>query len=342
MTVADYCRAMQRNEITINKNYQRSDKVWPPAARSFLIETILQGYPIPKFFLHQRTDVKSKKTIKEIVDGQQRSKAIFDFYTNEFSLAKTCQIEGAAGKSYDDLHEDLQAAFLQYSISIDLFIGVTDEDIREAFRRLNSYTIPLNPEEMRNAEFQGPFKWFVYDLTRDYAQFFLDAGVFGTKQIVRMADAKLFTETIHALKKGITTTSKTDLRALYKDNDKDFPTRDEVERRIKESVDLIAQMPELFNSNLMRPHVFYSYLLAVTHMIRPCPALEDAVPSVQFAFDRDIALSNLSRLDEALEQGDVFGDFAEFVAASQTKTNVAKQRSERTKWIYLALQPQLL
>ena len=34
-TVADYCQAMERKEIIVNRDYQRSDKVWPPVARSF-------------------------------------------------------------------------------------------------------------------------------------------------------------------------------------------------------------------------------------------------------------------------------------------------------------------
>jgi hypothetical protein len=32
-TVADYCRAMERREIIVNKEYQRSDKVWPLCTR---------------------------------------------------------------------------------------------------------------------------------------------------------------------------------------------------------------------------------------------------------------------------------------------------------------------
>lgn len=47
--IADYCAAMDRSEIAPNPEYQRSDKVWPPAARSFLMETILLGYPIPRY-----------------------------------------------------------------------------------------------------------------------------------------------------------------------------------------------------------------------------------------------------------------------------------------------------
>ena len=87
MTVADYCLAMDRHEITVNKEYQRSDKVWPDSARSYLIESILLGYPLPKFYLNSITDVKHRKTSKEIVDGQQRSRAIHDFYNDQFKLS---------------------------------------------------------------------------------------------------------------------------------------------------------------------------------------------------------------------------------------------------------------
>jgi hypothetical protein len=76
MTIAEYCASMDRKEVIVNKNYQRSDQVWPHAARSFLIESILLGFPIPKIYLHSKTDLKTRKTIKEIVDGQQRSRAI--------------------------------------------------------------------------------------------------------------------------------------------------------------------------------------------------------------------------------------------------------------------------
>ncbi len=95
-TVAAYCQEMGRNEIIVNKEYQRSDKVWPPVARSYLIETLLLGYPIPKLSLHQVTDIKSKKTLKEIVDGQQRSMAIFDFFHDRLPLSRTLDSEGIA------------------------------------------------------------------------------------------------------------------------------------------------------------------------------------------------------------------------------------------------------
>ena len=71
-TVAEYCDQMIAGSIIINSDYQRSPKVWPPAAKSYLIDSVLLGYPIPKLSLYQKTDLRSRKTIKEIVDGQQR------------------------------------------------------------------------------------------------------------------------------------------------------------------------------------------------------------------------------------------------------------------------------
>lgn len=108
MTVADYCPAMKRGEIVVNREYQRSDKVWPAIARGYLMETIILGFPIPKLSLYQKTDVKSRKTTKEIVDGQQRSMAILDFWNDDFELPSTLETETIRGKSYSELDKDEQ------------------------------------------------------------------------------------------------------------------------------------------------------------------------------------------------------------------------------------------
>jgi hypothetical protein len=345
MTIADYCAAMGRREIVTNNEYQRSDKVWPPAARSFLIESILQGYPIPKIFLFQNTDLKSKKTIKEIVDGQQRSKAIFDFFTNALRLSKRTRLENAANKTYDELGDDLKGHFLNYQLSIDLFVSVTPGEIRETFRRLNSYTVPLNPEEKRNAEWQGAFKWFVYRVTSDYEEAFLKMGVLSEKQIVRMQDSKLVSELVHALLHGIRTTSSKSLDGLYRDKDKEFPEEAMLRGRFDQTMDFLIGLPEIHDGPLMRTHVFYSLFLAASQALQPCELLQEVfVPPVPFVLDRDIALANLSSLAQALEleEDSVEERFRGFVAASTAKTNVESQRKRRVECLGKALLPALL
>ncbi|MBL8529694.1 MAG: DUF262 domain-containing protein [Burkholderiales bacterium] len=301
-TVADYCAAMERHEIMVNKDYQRSDQVWPPVARSFLIETVMLGYPIPKIYLSQVTDIKSRKTTKEIVDGQQRSQAIFDFYSNRFALDRSTAIEGGARRTYEELSDELKSHFLSYQLSVDLFVGATRDQIIETFRRMNSYTVPLNFEEQRHAKFQGAFKWFIYNLTKTYSETLIQIGAFGEKNIVRMNDAKLATEFCHAVLHGITTTNKQALDKLYETRDKDFPEQPDLQRRFDEAMARLMDFTEIHNGALMKPYLLYSLLLAITQAQRPLDGLRRRFnPPAGLVIDRAIAVANLSRMAEAIE-----------------------------------------
>lgn len=337
-TIADYCGMLNRKEIRINREYQRSGKVWPPAARSFLIETILLGYPMPKLSLHQITDIKTRKTVREIVDGQQRTNAIKAFFDGELRLSRTIELDEASGKYYDDLSDELKSAFISYPVSVDIFTGASSDQIREVFRRINSYTVPLNPEEQRHATYQGEMKWFIYELSHEYDESMLRIGAFTQGRLVRMADAKLYAEITHALMHGITTTKSPNLKTLYSDSDKKFELRSEIKARFDLAIDLMLQMEDLHKSSLVKPHMLYSLLLALMHVQDPVPALQSVV---EIAKRRKIDMSNavpaLSALGDALDVEQPAADFADFVAASESKTNVKDQRETRFVWLVQAL-----
>jgi hypothetical protein len=341
MTVLDYCGDMEKRAIVINRDYQRSDKVWPPVARSFLIETILLNLPMPKFWLHQVTDVASKTTKKEIVDGQQRSRAILDFFKGDLTLATTLDLEEAAGRTYEELPPDLQATFLDYGLAVDLFVGATPEQVRDIFRRMNSYTVPLYPEEQRHARNQGPFKWFIFRLTRDYSQALINMGIFREKQVIRMADAKLLTEIADALVNSIRTTNGRLLDKLYESRDVAFDEEPEFDHRFCGAIDFLVELPELHGTNLMRSYVAYGLILAIMHLQNPVPSLIDAMPvQPEASFDRDRALANLGALSESLDLDEdewSQSPFEEFARASKIGTNVGAKRQIRARWLYRAL-----
>ena len=342
-TVADYCQAMQRGEIIINRDYQRSDHVWPPAARSFLIETVLLGFPMPKFSLYQITDLKSKKTYKEIVDGQQRSMAIRDFYEDKLRLSSSLETSDAAGRIYSELDDDFKQKFLDYQLSADLFVAAIQEEVRDVFRRMNSYTVPLNPEEQRHAIFQGKFKWFIHRLAKHSDENLMQMGVFGEKQLIRMADTKLLAEISHALTFGIQTTNKKKLDDLYRDREKSFPEESELEARVNETIDQLIEWSPLHAGILMKSYIVYSLMLAITHMKKPVALFQDLHPSGHaIHFDNQEVLSNLTALSEALENAEEPGRFSEFVAACSSRTNVREQREKRFSWFCRALGSEVL
>ena len=347
ITVADYCSDMLDKQIIVNRDYQRSDKVWPPAAKSFLIETILLNFPIPKLSLYQVTDVKSRKTTKEIVDGQQRSQAILNFYNDKLRLSKDSSVPEAASKTYSQLIDDHKQQFLDYSLSIDLFVSASPDEIREVFRRINSYTVPLNPEERRYSMYQGVFKWFVYRLSKKFDQNLVDLGVFGEKQLTRMADSKLSSEIIHAFLNGITQTNAKALDELYKNYDKSFPQEKELEERFEEALSFLLELEEIHKGSLMKPFNVYALILAIFHIHKPINTLLTVYQPIKpYKFDRDSVVTNLSNLSESLENTEdtknIDKKFTDFVLANLVKTNAAQQRKTRFKWFCEALEQNLL
>jgi uncharacterized protein with ParB-like and HNH nuclease domain len=158
MSVADYCHDFNNKKIVVNDEYQRNVGLWTAQARSFFIESILLEYPIPKLYLHARLDLKSRQQIKEIVDGQQRSQALVSFFNGKQRLTKNIDTEELRGLNYNQLSDEWKSKFLSYSLPIDQFSGAPEDEVREAFRRMNANNVPLNDEEQRNARYQGPFK----------------------------------------------------------------------------------------------------------------------------------------------------------------------------------------
>lgn len=330
MTVQDFLAALGRGEIVVNRHYQRSDGVWPDAARSYLIETVLLEFPIPKLALHQITDVTTGISLKELVDGQQRCAALLAFKSDEFKLSSVVENAGFRGLRYSTLAPDQKTTFLNYQLNIDLFLGAEANQIREVFRRMNSYTVPLNAEEHRHAKYQGAFKWFIHRLSLSLNDAWEGLGVFSQKALVRMGDAKLLSEMCHAMIHGIKTTNKTLLDSLYRDNNDTFTPEMDFEVRITEAVRQVQSWKELQGSNLMKPFQMYALLLAVIHVRAPVEALASVYSTNSgHEIDEKRAIERLSRLAQAIDDEVESGKYARFVKASGEKTNVKEEREIR-------------
>ncbi|MBI4454724.1 MAG: DUF262 domain-containing protein [Acidobacteria bacterium] len=272
-TVQDFLAAMDRGEIKVNRDYQRSDEVWPDTARSYLIETVLLDFPIPKLAIRQITEATGR-SYKELVDGQQRSATLRAFRDDQFALSSAVEDPSLRGLKFSTLSRDQRITFLNYQLSVDLFLGAEPAQIREVFRRINSYTVPLNPEEQRHAHFQGKFKWFLHRLGFQFNSGWEAMGVFSQKAMIRMADTKLLAEVSHAILHGISITSKRSLDRLYKDNDEDFEAEAELENRLSGAIKTVRKWEELHGTSLMKPFQMYALLLAIMHTVHPIDLLQ--------------------------------------------------------------------
>ena len=61
-SIAEIRDMLDRGDLVVNREYQRSPGLWPAAARSYFIDTILGGFPFPKVYFHEFLERKTKKT----------------------------------------------------------------------------------------------------------------------------------------------------------------------------------------------------------------------------------------------------------------------------------------
>lgn len=330
-TVAEYCQQMTDRIITVNRNYQRSNAIWPAAARSFLIDSMLCGFPIPKLSLYQKTDLKTRRTVKEIVDGQQRSQAILDFFNDDLRISTKGE---HLGLTYSKLDEAQQQEFLSYSLSVDVFVDATDADIRELFRRVNSYNVPLNPQEIRHATYQGKFKWFLLEMTNQYSQALKELGVLTEGQMARMEDAKFISDLCVGFEDGIISASEPKINNLYKKFDKDFPSEEKFKNLLQYGIDQAIAYRDVLGEGLTKRYQFYCLLLAFIHVRYPIERLQMLHHSNgNSSLDVQSIRENLSRLTEAVSTGVKNGDpeLQSFVLASSKTTDRKEQREVRFK-----------
>lgn len=155
--------SVQRRGAKIDpKPARQRGPVWSPFQKQLFIDSILRQYDIPKLYLRR---VNRPPYQWEVIDGQQRLRAIWEFYRGEYPLSKDADPINnfkIASKYYEELDDDLKDDFDAYELSFIIFDEADDDVIDEIFLRLNS-GVPLNSAEKRNA-ISGSMRDFVHDL----------------------------------------------------------------------------------------------------------------------------------------------------------------------------------
>jgi len=266
--IADFLDWKREKRLQLSPDFQRGD-VWTPPAKTFLIDTILRQLPIPKVYLRTTVDLTTKKSIREVVDGQQRLRAILDFAEDKFALSK--RAAEFSGKKYSTLSEDQQEAFLSYPIAVDQLLNASTDDVLEVFARLNSYTVTLNPPEKRHGKWQGEFKWSVRSCSRQWSDFWKDFDILSVKERVRMMDDSLTAEMFAILLEGVKDGGQPKLDALYKKYDSAFDTQ--VVANFNTVMEAIKTdyAPFLIGSSILTPAPFLMFFSAVAYSLVGIP-----------------------------------------------------------------------
>ena len=251
--VADFVTWLRNEQLRLAPEFQRR-AVWKSGAKSFLIDTIIKGLPIPIIFLRdKRTNDDSYEPIREIIDGQQRIRTVLSFVCPEylkdfnpdrdsFTVTKAHNKE-IAGKSFNQLDAQIKRQILDYEFDAHILPSrIDDREIIQIFRRMNSTSYTVNKQELRNSEFFGEFKTSIYLIAAEQLQRWRAWRIFTEDNISRMAEVEMSTECVDVIIKGaISGKSPSNLDKLYRDYDENYPSREEVESRFRDVMDTINE-----------------------------------------------------------------------------------------------------
>lgn len=161
-SVSDLVRMVREEDIILNPEYQRN-YVWDNKKASLLIESILLNIPIPVVYASEEDDSRWN-----IVDGLQRLTALRRFFDNNFKLGGLGVLSELNGFRYQDLNPKAKRVLSNGNLRVILIFNDSHPEIKyDIFMRLNSGSVKLNEQELRNCLYRGSLNDLIKGLAKN-------------------------------------------------------------------------------------------------------------------------------------------------------------------------------
>lgn len=160
---------LRRGNIVLNPSFQRRD-AWKIPQKSRFIESLILGLPIPQIVL---AESKERRGTYIVLDGKQRLLSILQFWglgsgkNNEYALSGLEIRKDLTRKKHShlesegDLEDDLNALLNQPIRTVVIKNWPNVDFLHLVFLRLNTGSVKLSPQELRQALFPGSFSDWV-------------------------------------------------------------------------------------------------------------------------------------------------------------------------------------
>lgn len=324
-TIAWFSDQERAQKLDMDPPYQRGDLVWSKEYQAYYIDTILRNYPSPAIFLHAETS-DSGITTYHVVDGKQRLTTIFGFVNGQFIIPS--KFKGPYPETeFSELPSDVKKSFWEYDIPVQEVTTESEQELREAFDRLNRNVARLSKQELRHAAFAGEFASLMEQLADE--PFWGDIGISTRANARRMKDVEIVSEifllTMHGIQEG--TQSKV-LDGYYSLYDDEIPAKEEYLRQYRNAIRVFETLglPDLRNSRFSNVSDFYSLWAAFLSHLNHLEQIDYATTLkalVKFETDYD-------KYVKAPDQFPKRRDLAEYSNSARQGVNKASNRQTRT------------
>ena len=167
---------IKKGRIDLNPRFQRRE-AWDDRRKSSFIESLICGFPIPQIIL---AEGKTKSDPYIVIDGKQRLISLRKFFSNRGDpIFNPLKLKGLSvlnelnDRTYDDIKNDPQTERLVGNVenqpirTIIIRNWPNEEFLYTVFLRLNTGSLPLSTQELRQALHPGPFLNFCDEYSSD-------------------------------------------------------------------------------------------------------------------------------------------------------------------------------
>jgi len=316
IVIQDLINLKKSEELDLNPWYQRRS-VWSYAQKSYLINTLLEQKPIPAIYIRHSLDLEKGKSIKEIVDGQQRCRSIIGFALDEF----TSRHPNYKNKvKFSQFNKEERQKYLLTSIPVGYLLGASDEDVIDIFGRINSISKSLNDQEKRNAAFSGEMKQFCLKQGSSRINFWRNYGIFSANDIARMNETQFISDVVYNLINGLSDYNAKKINDIYKIYDDRFEQAEAIAQRLDNIFDIIVALPpeRISDTIFNRSPILFSLFIIIDSINPSVKKLESAILKIDAAYNSDD-----NKTDEDLQ----------FMDACKSTTQRILQRTVRDRYI---------
>jgi hypothetical protein len=335
--------------LELRPPFQRKP-VWTDKQRSFLIESVLMDIPIPEVYV-QVTQTDDGSEQYGVVDGQQRLRTILQFVGierdkdqeededhNLFALEKLPETSLYKDKTFADVTGEARKRFFQYEICVRNLYTEDRRIVEDVFKRLNKFTLPLKPQELRNATYHGAFAKLSELLADD--EYWAVNRIISPAAIRRMADIEMMSDLLIGLIHGPQGGSAKIIDQYYEQYEQyedEFPEQTRIKRRFGRVLATIQGLfPEIAETRWGNRADFYSLFVVLGTLLQHyklSTKSENPLAAKLLEFAGEV--------DERLEQptAKTSGESKEYARAIEKGSNDKARRADRQEALVAVILP---
>ncbi len=279
-TIVWFKKANDNGDLQMKPPFQRNP-VWTHPQKSYLIDSILNGYPIPEIYMQEFVDENGNEN-HIIIDGQQRTRACLDFIEGLYPI-KDDESPTWGGMYFDDLSPDDKKKIFGYTFIVRLLPEMSDNDIRGIFQRLNKNVVALNPQELRQATYWGAFITCMQELSN--YKYWSTTGIFSPLNVRRMMDVEYISELAIAVLHGHQNKKQT-IDKYYQEYEEVFEEYDDLIAIFQKVLFEMEQIfPDIKTTRWKKKTDFYTLFLYMASHQKQLPFSNETRNSVRSTLD---------------------------------------------------------